>query len=148
MLQTSGMPPLQTSPQQKHTWFSNNHRNASLNPGKAAHFITGGLKGTVFNILKAHANILPVDLLCHRTQLNATTHICPLPDNYPLAPLVQQVAKSFVNKHRTPLHYLFHSTQLNPTLTEHIPPSCRHPFYIPAFMSRISPSKEIALDLA
>ena len=38
--------------------------------------------------------------------------------------------------------------QLNPTSTEYTPPAHKHPFYIPSFTSRISPTKEIALELA
>ena len=108
----------------------------------------GGLRGTVFDVLEAHANILPINLLFCRTQLNAAMQMCTLPSNHPVFPLAQQAASCFINRHKSPLHYLFHLTQLTPATTECTPPSCRHPYYIPAFTTRISPSKEIVLEVA
>ena len=37
--------------------------------GHATRFITGGLKGTTFDVLEAHTNILPINLLFYKTQL-------------------------------------------------------------------------------
>ena len=74
--------------------------------------------------LEVHANIVLVDLLFRTTQINAATHICALPRNHPLHPLAVHAAKCLVNHYRTPLHYLFYTTQLNPKLTEIIMPLC------------------------
>ena len=52
--------------------------------GQVAQFITGGLKGTAYDILEAHAYIPPVDLLLRKTQMSAATHICMLPTSHPL----------------------------------------------------------------
>ena len=56
--------------------------------GHATRFIMGGLKGTAFDVLEAHANTLLIDLLFHKTQLNTATCICALPNNHPLSPIV------------------------------------------------------------
>ena len=50
--------------------------------GQAAWFIMGGLRGTAFDMLGAHAYIAPVDLF-HKTKTHATIHICALPTNHP-----------------------------------------------------------------
>ena len=52
--------------------------------GQAARFITGGLKDTAYDVLEVHAYIPPVDLLLHKTQMSAATHICTLPTSHPL----------------------------------------------------------------
>ena len=116
--------------------------------GKATNFITGALNGTTFDILEAHAHILPVDLLFRKTQMNVVTHICALPTSHTLAPLACHDASQFINRHRSPLHYLFHQTQLNPLTTKCISTFCRHPFHKTAFTSKISPSNDLALELA
>ena len=48
-------------------------------------FITGGMRGTTFDVLEVHTNIPLVDLLYHKVQTNTATHICALPKNHPLA---------------------------------------------------------------
>ena len=116
--------------------------------GKATHFITGALNDTTFNILEVHAHILPIDLLFRKTQMNAVTCICALPTSHPLAPLAHRAASQFVNRHRSPLHYLFHQTQCNPLTTKHISTFYRHPFHKTTFTSKINPSKDLALELA
>ena len=116
--------------------------------GCATNHITGGLRGTAYNITEAHAFIPPVDLLFHKSQLNAITHICALPPKHPLYPIACKVARHFINCHKSPLHYLFHLAQLHPNNLETISPTEKHPSYIPALMTKISSSKETALTLA
>ena len=115
--------------------------------GQAAQFITGRFRGTAFNVLEAHAYIPPIDLLFWKTQMNAATHICTLPTNHPLSTITQCAARCFINRHCSPLHYLFHQTQPNPLTTKHISTFHRHPFHKPTFNTKISPSKELALEL-
>ena len=49
-----------------------------------AWYITGGLKGTAYDVLEVHAFMLPIDLLFHKVQVNMATCICALPINHPL----------------------------------------------------------------
>lgn len=116
--------------------------------GRIARYITGGIRGTAYDVLEAHAHILPVDLLFRKVQTQAATRICALPPNHPLYPVACRAAKRFVNRHRSPLHYLFHITQLNPRLVETISPIRRHPTYKPSLTTKISSTKDTALELA
>ena len=75
------------------------------------------------------------------------TCICTLPPTHPLFPITHQAMCHFVNCHKSPLHYLSFTTQLIPQPFETITPSCRHPCYIPPFSTKVSHSKETALDL-
>ena len=116
--------------------------------GRVAHYITGGIRGTAFDILEAHANILPIDLLFRRVQFRAATRISSLPSRHPLYPIACYAARNFVNKHKSPLHYLFYLTQVVPQSVETIDPVRRHPTYKPPLITRISHSKEAALERA
>ena len=60
--------------------------------GRAARYITGSLKGTAYDVLEVHAYIPPIDLMFQKAQINAATHVCLLPPNHPLHPLVQWAA--------------------------------------------------------
>ena len=116
--------------------------------GQVARYITGGLQGMAYNILEVHANILPINLLLRKVQLNAATQISALPHSHPLYPIACHVARWFINQHRTPLHYLFHLTQVNPKLTKTISPTHKHPTYSPSLTTKISASKDIVFKHA
>ena len=116
--------------------------------GTAARHITGGIKGTAHDTLQAHANILPMDLLLRRIQFRAASRISSLPHHHPIYPLACKAAKRLVKTHRSPLHYLFYTTQINPKLTETISPTRRHPLYRPTVEIHIDENKEKALTSA
>ena len=47
-------------------------------------YITGGIRGTAYDVLEAHANLLPINLLFKKIQFRAATCICTLPPHHPL----------------------------------------------------------------
>ena len=116
--------------------------------GTAARYITGGIRGTAYDILEAHADLPPVDLLFCKVQFRAASRICVLPSRHPLHSIACRTVARFVNSHRSPLHYLFFTTGLNPKNTEIIDPVCRRPNYKPAFKMFIESNKESALTKA
>ena len=116
--------------------------------GHIAQYITGGLKGTTYDILETHTYIPPVDLLFRKVQASATTWICTLLTNHPLHPITCKATHRFINHYKSPLHYLFHATQLSPQIMETPATACRHPSYKPSLSTKISPSKDLALELA
>ena len=116
--------------------------------GQVARYIMGGLCGTAFDVLEVHMNILPIDLLLHKVQLNAATCISALPHTHPLFPIACHTVRCLINCHRSLLHYLFHLTQINPKLTETISPTHRHTTYTPSLTTKISISKDLTLECA
>ena len=126
------------------------HATKLLQPiqARATRLITGSLRGTTFDILDVHVNTPPVDLLFRKAQINAAAHLSSLLPKHPLHMTVHRVARQFVNRHKSPLHYLFHITQIDPKCSEIITPTCRHPLYTPPLTTRINTSKESALELA
>ena len=116
--------------------------------GTAARYITGGICGTAYNVLEAHANLPPVDLLFCKVQLRAASRICTLPSRHPLHSIACCTAARFVQSHHSPLHYLFVTTGLNSKSTETIDPVHQHPNYKPGLKTTIEPNKDSALTKA
>ena len=116
--------------------------------GTATRYITGGIRGTAYDVLEAHANIPPIDILFRKAQFRAASRICSLPPHHPLYPIARKAASRFVKKHRSPLHLLFFLTGLKPDNVETIDPVRRHPAYKPTMETVISANKEDALQLA
>lgn len=63
---------------------------------------------------------------------------------HPLHGIIR-TSRRLVNKHRSPLHYLFYLTDLKPNDIETINPTRRHPMYIPALTTTIPNNKDDAL---
>ena len=116
--------------------------------GTAVRYITGGIHGTAYDILEAHADLPPVDLLFCKVQFRAASRICALPSRHPLHPIARHMAARFIQSHRSPLHYLFFTTGLNLKSTETIDPICWHPNYRPGLKTNIELNKDLALTKA
>ena len=52
--------------------------------GRVTQYITRGIHGTAYNVLEAHANVLPIDLLFRKVQFHTATCIGALPLRHPL----------------------------------------------------------------
>jgi hypothetical protein len=72
--------------------------------------ITGSLNTAASDVLEVHANLLPIGLLFDKILFQAATRLASLQPPHPLCALARKAAKRFVRKHRSPLHYLFHTT--------------------------------------
>ena len=92
--------------------------------------------------------IPPVNPLFRKVQASTTMCICAPPTNHPLHPITCKATHRFVNHHKSPLHYLFHATQLSPQSTETIATVQKHPSYKPSMSTKISLSKDLAFELA
>lgn len=90
--------------------------------------MTGVLRSTATDILEAHANILPFDLLVHKHCHRAAVRLCALPSGHPLAVHVQRVGPWLVQSHRSSLHELLDAYRpfLDYKHTERILPARHH----------------------
>ncbi|KAF5378885.1 hypothetical protein D9615_006982 [Tricholomella constricta] len=111
----------------------------------AAKLVTGSLSTTAGDVLDAHTNLLPVDLLYHKILQRAAVRLASLPDTHPLHSPVRKAAKRYVKRHRSPLHSLFFLTGIDPSLVETVSSTRRRPNYAPSFSTHIEDSKETAL---
>lgn len=116
--------------------------------GIATRYITGGIKGTAFDVLEVHANTPPIDLLIKKEQRRAATRICALPTSHPLYTIARKAASRFLKTHRSPLHLLFFTTKINPKNIETIPAARRHPTYQPTTKTHIANNTDEALQEA
>lgn len=115
---------------------------------RAAKYITGALSTTAGDIMDIHTHILPVNLLFPKVLFRSAACIASLPRTHPLFSIAQQTARQYVRHHHSPLHYLFHITQVRPEEVETITPIHRQPNYRPSFSVQIATSKDEALTAA
>ena len=114
----------------------------------AAKLITGALKSTAGDVLEAHANLLLIDLLISKIIFRAATRLSSLPQTHPLFKLIHRAAKRHVLRHRSPLHHIFHITNIIPNSIETITPICQRHNFKPKFTTTILKDKDKALTAA
>ncbi|KAF5372678.1 hypothetical protein D9615_009837 [Tricholomella constricta] len=112
---------------------------------RAARLVTDSLSTTAGDVLDAHTNLLPVDLLYHKILQRAAVRLASLPPTHPLHGPVRKAARRHVKRHRSPLHNLFFITGVDPTQIETVAPTRRRPNYAPSFSTHIKGNKEKAL---
>ncbi|KAF5384346.1 hypothetical protein D9615_003173 [Tricholomella constricta] len=115
---------------------------------RAAKLVTGSLSTTASDVLDAHTNLLPIDLLYHKILLRAAVRLASLPSTHPLHSPVRKAARRSVKRHRSPLHNLFSITGIDPTTVETVDASRRRPNYVPSFTTHIEGDKDSALTEA
>ncbi|KNZ72746.1 hypothetical protein J132_01950 [Termitomyces sp. J132] len=103
------------------------------------------LSTTAGDVLDAHANLLPIDLLFCKVLVRAAVCLSSLPPSHPLFKPVHSAARHCVCHHCSPLHSIFSFTDINPSLIETVLPTHQPPSYKPAFTMHIKPNKESAL---
>jgi hypothetical protein len=112
---------------------------------QAALLITGALCATATNILDAHADLLPflqlVSKLIHCTAIRLSC----LPKSHPLAPHIKKAARSYVKKHKSPLHKIWHAFDLKPDHMEKIETIICGPKWSLTFPISIPKNKEEAV---
>ena len=92
----------------------------------AATHITGALRTTATDVLEAHADLLPMDLLIDKHCYREALRLATLPSAHPLHSHVKKAARNKPRKHPAPLHEIFHAFSLHPADIETIAP-IRHP---------------------
>jgi hypothetical protein len=111
---------------------------------RASKLISGCLNTTASDVMEAHANLFPVDLLFHRILFRAAVRIASLPSTHPLHALACK-ARHAVKRHRSPLHNLLYVTKIDPTTVETFKATRRRPNYLPSFSTHIAKDKIAAL---
>lgn len=107
--------------------------------------ITGAMRTSPTDILEAHANLPPLDILINRICHRETTRLCTLPPSHPLAIHVRRAARHpDIRKHRAPLHNLMRAYRLLPDEIETIPPVQFPPGWRPPFKTVIPATKDEA----
>ncbi|KIJ22827.1 hypothetical protein M422DRAFT_276688 [Sphaerobolus stellatus SS14] len=106
--------------------------------------ITGAFRSTATDALDLHAFMPPIDIRledsCHRE----TVRLASLPKLHPLHPIVKSAARRQPRFHLSPIHALFQHFQLDPSTTETISPTRKHPAWQPEFTTHIAEDREAA----
>lgn len=113
---------------------------------EAAIAVTGALRTTASDVLDAHANFLPFDLLVEKVIVRAGTRLATIPDSHVLHKPIQRAAKRNVKKHRSPLHDILHGSDIDPNTHEKIKPSIWGPKWTSTHEIEIETSRETAVQ--
>jgi len=115
---------------------------------KVATTIMGAIRTTAGDILDAHANILPIDLLFNKVLFRAALHLCSLPRTHPLHTIIRTANRHKVKRHKSPIHNLLSHLKLNSNYIEIVKAVRRRPDYQPSFDRFICDTKDDAFTMA
>ncbi|KAK6978301.1 hypothetical protein R3P38DRAFT_2546190 [Favolaschia claudopus] len=111
--------------------------------------ITGVIRTTANDYLDLHAHNTPIELRLNQLCFEAAVQICTLPASHPLHTVVKRAARFHsIRRHRSSLHNLMHTFQLNPDDFETIRPFPVPPSWKAQFTIDIATSKDAALERA
>ncbi|CAG7850839.1 SubName: Full=Uncharacterized protein {ECO:0000313/EMBL:CCA73447.1} [Serendipita indica DSM 11827] len=108
--------------------------------------ITGALRTTAGDALDIHINLLPIEVSLGLACRKAAARLASLPNTHPLSKFVKQMWKGKVQRHNTPLHYLFHTAGIDVASMEKIDPSLKNPNLAYPFKLTIDKSRELAIE--
>ncbi|OSX55960.1 hypothetical protein POSPLADRAFT_1106853, partial [Postia placenta MAD-698-R-SB12] len=104
----------------------------------------GALRSTATDLLDAHADLLPIDLLVDRIVMQSALRLATLHPSNPMCAVAKKTARRLVKRHRTALHHTFRIFSVDPDRTETINPTRLSPNWEPRFRVHIAPSAEKA----
>ncbi|KNZ73300.1 hypothetical protein J132_07841 [Termitomyces sp. J132] len=108
----------------------------------------GVLSTMASDVLDVYVGLLLMKLLFKKVLFRAVVRLSFLPTTHPVSSIVCQAASCFVSQHKSPLHNLFHFTEVDLKRIETVDPVCHRPNYSPAFATDIGPDKDNALTIA
>jgi hypothetical protein len=76
--------------------------------------ITRAMCTTASDIMELHVNLLPIELLLNKICFTETMQLSTLPSQHPLYKPLWTCTKTFIKRHRSPLHYPTHIFNTNP----------------------------------
>ena len=112
------------------------HRQACI-------LMSGAMRTTATDILKAHMDVLPFHLLVDLHISCEASRMCSVPTSHPLHPHIRR-ATHFVKRHRSPLHEVLAAYNLHPDDVETIEAVRLPPGWHPPYPISIAPTKEEA----
>lgn len=111
----------------------------------AALHITGAMKTSATDVLVAHADLLPMDLLIDRWCYREALRIATLPTSHPLHRPALNASKNMPKRMPSPLHSILHAYDLHPGEMEKMEVWRLSPKWRPKFAVHIASCKEEAL---
>ena len=87
---------------------------------QAAILITGGISSSPTDVLEAHSNLLPIELLLNKYCYHSILQLASLPPDHPLSPMLDHCARLCPKHHLTSFHILLHLYPTNPLLIKTI----------------------------
>jgi hypothetical protein len=114
---------------------------------RAAILITGAMRTTATDVLDAHANLMPMNVLIDKVRCRAALRLATLPRAHPLFPFVKKAARRRVRRHPTPLHELMGDFKIRPEEIESVGPGAMDSKWKPTFRTTVAESREEAIRM-
>src|SRR5882724_11842245 len=76
--------------------------------------ITGAICSTASDFMEAHVNLALIELLLHKACHKVALRFASLPETHLLHKPVKLSMRRYVNQHRSPLHNLMHTCEVEP----------------------------------
>ena len=76
--------------------------------------ITGAICSTASDFMEAHVNLALIELLLHKACHKVALRFASLPETHLLHKPVKLSMRRYVNQHRSPLHNLMHTYEVEP----------------------------------
>ena len=108
----------------------------------------GAMRTTAGDVLNAQAFLPPPHLLFLKVLIRAASRLVSLPDSHPLQKPVRQAINRPVKRHRSPLHILFATTNIQPNQYETILATRRRRGYKMLGDVNIDEDREVAIEKA
>lgn len=112
----------------------------------AALQITGGMKSSPTDMLNAHADLMPFQLLINKLCVRSALRLATIPKTHPLFKHVRSAANRHIGRHRSPLHSLMQAFNIKPDTMEKIEPVRHNPKWKISFKTHIAASKDDAVE--
>ncbi|EED81350.1 predicted protein [Postia placenta Mad-698-R] len=106
----------------------------------------GALRSTATDLLDAHADLLPIDLLVDQIVMHSMLRLVTLHPSNPMCAVAKKTARRLVKQHCTALHHTFQIFSVDPDQTETINPTRLSPNWEPRV--HIAPSAKKVVEEA
>lgn len=112
----------------------------------AALSITGAMRTTATDTVEVHAKLLPLEHRLQNLSYQAAIRLAAHPPSHPLFKPVRRAAGKFVKHHRSSLHHLYRTTELNVTSIETITHNRHPPHSSTPYRTAIAATREQAIE--
>src|SRR6266481_4376798 len=108
--------------------------------------ITGALCTTATDVMEAHVDILPIELLMHNICHRAATRLATLPESHPLHRPIRDCVGRWAKRHLSPLHDILRAYHIRQESFETISSLSRPPNGTCKILTKIASSREESKD--
>ena len=120
-------------------------RKMAMTQRQAAITILGAMRTSPLDTLEVHAFLPPTHLLIQDTLYRSMLRMSRLPESHPLYSKIKWIKQHNVRRHKSALHHMLHSFDIDPAKIEKYSPYPLHPTDVAPFQTYIAPTDKEAI---